>query len=292
MIKKILAVLCCLTICPHLYAENRASSAPYISGDSFRFSADFAYDEISRSMNPNDVKKGSTVFVKTDFLAEFFSSVHPHIPNRYILITSNSDDPAPGNYKHMLDDEKIVAWFAQNVENYSHSKLHPIPIGIANQCWKHGNVKALSKAQAGKKGGRRKHLLYMNFTTGTCPQERGFVRDLFKNRKFCYQAQPKNFISYLSDLKRSKFVLSPRGNGLDCHRTWEALYMGAIPIVKSSSSDSLFEGLPVLIVDDWSIIDEGFLNEQFLKISNQPVNDHKLYIDYWLNLIDSYRNDI
>ncbi len=27
------------------------------------------------------------------------------------------------------------------------------------------------------------------------------------------------------------FWLSPRGNGIDCHRTWEALYLDVIPIV-------------------------------------------------------------
>ena len=28
-----------------------------------------------------------------------------------------------------------------------------------------------------------------------------------------------------------RFVLSPPGHGLDCHRTWEAILLGAIPIV-------------------------------------------------------------
>jgi len=50
------------------------------------------------------------------------------------------------------------------------------------------------------------------------------------------------------------FVLSPFGNGMDCHRTWEALLCGCIPIVRSSVFNELFEGLPVLIVEKWSDI--------------------------------------
>ena len=50
------------------------------------------------------------------------------------------------------------------------------------------------------------------------------------------------------------FVLSPFGNGMDCHRTWEALLCGCIPIVRSSVFNELFEGLPVLIVENWSDI--------------------------------------
>jgi hypothetical protein len=47
------------------------------------------------------------------------------------------------------------------------------------------------------------------------------------------------------------FVASPHGNGLDCHRTWEALALGCIPIVKRSPIDKVFQGLPVWIVGSW-----------------------------------------
>ncbi len=44
------------------------------------------------------------------------------------------------------------------------------------------------------------------------------------------------------------FGISPPGRGVDCHRTWEMLYFGMIPIVLSSSLDPMFQGLPVVIV--------------------------------------------
>ncbi len=50
------------------------------------------------------------------------------------------------------------------------------------------------------------------------------------------------------------FSISPHGNGLDCHRTWEDLALGCIVIVKTSPLDPLYEGLPVVIVDDWNEI--------------------------------------
>jgi hypothetical protein len=48
------------------------------------------------------------------------------------------------------------------------------------------------------------------------------------------------------------FVVSAAGNGLDCHRTWELLYLGSIVITKNSPLDPLFEGFPVVTIDDWS----------------------------------------
>ena len=57
----------------------------------------------------------------------------------------------------------------------------------------------------------------------------------------------------LEEYARAQFVASPWGGGLDCHRTYEALAMGAIPIVRSSGPlDASFAAQPVLIVDDWA----------------------------------------
>jgi hypothetical protein len=50
---------------------------------------------------------------------------------------------------------------------------------------------------------------------------------------------------------RYPFVLSAHGNGLDCHRTWELLALGCIVVTKASPLDPLYEGLPVVILDDW-----------------------------------------
>ena len=50
----------------------------------------------------------------------------------------------------------------------------------------------------------------------------------------------------------SPFVLSAVGNGIDCHRTYEALYLGCIVITKRSSIAPLFEGLPVAFVESWA----------------------------------------
>ena len=54
--------------------------------------------------------------------------------------------------------------------------------------------------------------------------------------------EPKSVNRKTSWINQSKyaFVLSPRGRGLDCHRTWEALCLGCIPIVKKSPITKLF----------------------------------------------------
>jgi hypothetical protein len=83
-----------------------------------------------------------------------------------------------------------------------------------------------------------------------------------------------------------KFGLSPRGGGLDCHRTWEMLFFGMVPIVKTSPLDSLFTGLPVLIVKEWTdICQEGFLDKIYDEMAPLLVqNDEIFTMDYYLSL--------
>jgi hypothetical protein len=80
------------------------------------------------------------------------------------------------------------------------------------------------------------------------------------------------------------FVISPHGNGLDCHRTWEAISLGTIPIVKTSQLDPLFDGLPVWIVKDWNQVNEFSM---LLKIKDfkDGVNLEIMNLNYWLKKI-------
>lgn len=268
-----------------LFSEERGSSAPFISGDTFRASADHVFDETTRTLAPERVKAGDVIFVKTDweYLETFFHHYHPRIHYPYILVTHNSDHGAPGPCRSYLNEPKLLAWFAQNVEGEPHPKLHPIPIGIANRCWKHGNTHLFSALLKYASNQDRPFLCYLNFEPATYPQERPYVWNLFANQPWCVVSRPtKEIAGFLKDLTRAKFVISPRGNGLDAHRTWEALLMGAIPIVRSSSLDPLFSDLPVLIVQDWEVISEAYLNEQYENIKSKPYNQAKLFSDYWI----------
>jgi hypothetical protein len=81
------------------------------------------------------------------------------------------------------------------------------------------------------------------------------------------------------------FILSPFGVGMDCHRTWEALCLGCIPIVCAPNFTNLFLDLPVLIVNDWSEINEILLKKTVDEFKQQNFNYEKLTLEYWKNKI-------
>ena len=81
------------------------------------------------------------------------------------------------------------------------------------------------------------------------------------------------------------FVISPHGNGLDCHRTWEAIALGCIPIVKTSGLDPLFEGLPVWIVSAWSEVTQDNMSAKINEFKEKEFRLERLTLDYWRKVI-------
>jgi hypothetical protein len=266
----------------------RISSEPFISGDTFRVIADFVVDERQEPIDTKKIKSGSIFFVKPEYFEFFFASVHPHINAPFILISHNSDLPAPGKYKKYLNDANLIAWFGQNGNCIDHPKFCAIPIGLENRYWKLHNINTVARLRAQKY--EKKHLLYMNFNEKTNKDARSHVADLFKNKPFCHMQTRKPFEEYLIDLAQSYFVLSPAGNGLDCHRTWEALLMGAIPVVKHSTLDPMFEQLPVVLIDDWSHVTEEFLETKLIDMQQQKYDYERMFSAYWINKILSLKN--
>src|SRR3990167_2803914 len=223
-------------------ALGRQDSRPYVSGDTFRTACQHAYDNVAPVFYPTKVQRGDLVFVKTDYLADFFSKYHPAITQSYILVTHNSDDPSPGQFASYLDDPKLAHWFGTNCD-LVHPKFTAIPVGLANRYCKHGNITNLIMLQRKLPTMTKQQLLCMNFVLRTNPVERGRLFALFTAQPYCKtfidqnELGVKNFMRYLTDLAESCFVLSPHGHGMDCHRTWEALLVGSYPIVRRSSLD-------------------------------------------------------
>jgi hypothetical protein len=92
---------------------------------------------------------------------------------------------------------------------------------------------------------------------------------------------------YLYEMGQYKFILSPVGNGVDTHRTWEALLAGSIPIVESSVRDVMYEGLPVLIVKSWEDLNLQLLQSAYTNLTSpgRSYDWQKLYVPYYLALM-------
>lgn len=279
-----------------LFGLERASSYPYLSGDTWRFFADWRLSK-EEEFDPKEVKLGDSVFVEYDLLKKFGRKYLPKIKNRFILITPNcesgTDNPQPGRFAEILNSKKLFAWFVQNIDREPSERVIPIPIGLANQVWTHGQVAALEPfALSQTPREKRDYFVYVNFSLYTNPDARRPCFAHFQEMPSAYFAHERSFEEYLADMSRSVFVASPPGNGLDCHRTWEALLLGCYPIVLSSTLNPLYENLPVVVVSSWDEVTEEFLQKKQEEFLHEKWNFDKLYAPYWYEKVFSIQRGL
>lgn len=244
---------------------------------------------IEQMNNPN------IIYVKVDYLNDFKIPDH-----KFILVTGASDYTLPDDYREkfnqIINHPNLIHWFSQNLTEQN-DKLTIFPIGIdyhtkADLSPLKQEEELLEIVKKNLPFYKRINKIYCNFSHAI----RGRYGET--DRKASLEQIPSNLLvkeeSYI-DRKQSwnnmikyAFVASPHGNGLDCHRTWEALALGCIPIVKSSPIDPLYDELPVLIVKEWNNINEELLINTINSFKSKKFNMVKMTLEYWINKIKEY----
>ncbi len=234
----------------------------------------------------------------------------------FILVTSsvNSDQYVPHTdfEKNLLhNNSHLHKWYSKQI-GVRHDKLIPLPLGprwmtshtnVKQQLMKMQHVyqKLMPTVDAARvkfedQDKKKEELVFLKFNTATTnhpsfkPHKGERLRALtIMKQNFPdadYNLVPQNL--YFDLLAKHKFVLSPPGNGIDCHRTWEALMVGTIPIVLDTPmAPKGYEGLPVVVVPNWNMVTKEFLEQKYEELhSNGRTYDwQRVQFPYWRNRI-------
>lgn len=248
----------------------------FINGNKFKELADVIIDETTKSVVIPS-KEELTFFIKTDqqFLDAFKTKILPTLNRPFKIITHNSDCSVDNKNIDLLDHPDLLKWYGMNC-HIRHNKLVPIPIGIANTEWLHGNiVKLLEVIDTPVEKIDR---VYCNFDCTTNPIRYNILEQLkqydfidFENTKLPYE-------DYLLKLKQYKWTISPPGNSVDCHRIWESIYLGVIPIIEKHTAMESFYDLPIIVIDNWKQLSQ-------IECSIYNKNTDSAYFPYYKDLI-------
>ena len=244
-------------------------------------------------------RKGETIYCHPTAIRNFILNYLPNIKFPFILVSGDSDTTVPEDIRneanYLLNHPLLICWYSQNCTEPS-EKLKQLPIGIYNHVifslkndWsplKKNHITYFENMMIKLKDNPKKNKCFSNF-------------HFFINTKYgtdridAINLIPKDLVDYQpirvsseetwKIMSSYKFIISPHGNGLDCHRTWEALILGCIPIVKTSGIDDLYTDLPVLIVNQWSDVNENLLSNTIENFKNKTFNYEKLTLKYWIN---------
>ena len=251
-----------------------------------------------------------------------------HAANKLYVIVSCMDDATFPEEVVVTPDESsgllLRHWFATNCRAWPSSggtPLHvsPIPYGIdywtltARSVWTntpmasaHTQDRHLSRLRASTIHFSKRCAaataalprIYINFQfnmDGNGNSERLLAYNTIPRDLMSIQETPINRYDTWGAYTQHVFVASPRGNGLDTIRTWEALMLGCIVIVRRIPGEweggcvleELYHDLPVVIIDHWSSITRDFLDRILSEYAQRTFRYDKLGTSYWIDRIES-----
>ena len=268
-----LQALCDLTItCKHVDAYH--TSLPSTIKRIFLDAPDFEL-----------LKNARTIFCYTHLLNLFIALVE-FFDHPFVLMTHNSDDVIDETFLPLLNSDKLIHWFAQSCTIHHH-KLTSIPIGIANAQWRHGNLELISHIS--KQNTLKDQYLFINFNIMTNPTKRLEVATQLQDAGYWIPDPILTQVDYLNDMSRHQYVACPVGHSPDCHRFYEALYLGCTPIVDISNFYRYMNATHVGIVDHgWSLLGLGTDLSPFEYHGNPDI----LLMSYWTSMVKSFDLDL
>jgi len=202
------------------------------------------------------LRENDTIFVPFTAIQQFVDEILNEILVNVVIIsgqTHNVPKVSDDTIDTLLNHPRVLHWFCQNLpiyggsyQKYHHRKISPFPYGLKEtgkqgelifesykrvyfkNLYDNNNTNTNSTTVAGtatavthdKK--KRKTLVYAgplgktNPARGSIPQSK-------------QRLHPE---AYFTKMAESQYILSPNGDRPDCHRHYEALGLGTIPITE------------------------------------------------------------
>lgn len=195
-------------------------------------------------------------------LDAFAQKALPTIRRPFVLLTTDGDAAVPSEIhpatvERLLTSPYLERWYTQNCDVSDVPKIRPFPIGLSlHNRRPFGSPKKTAdelrqRSIAARPASERPMTVYSDIGVSLASDDRRAAVQVVKDLSHVHsQTRRISQSATWRRYARSRFVLSLKGNGIDAHRTWEALYLGAIVITLRSTLDPLYAGLPVVLLDD------------------------------------------
>ena len=271
------------------FCRTRPTSGPYISGDTFRCLGERVVERgiwfRNRTFIPGLVFAEADEVDSLDFFNKCRQWTARNPTKRHQLVIHNGD--------RQPKDSSLVRLTSIFAEVFSTNVLWPvrgvtaIPVGLENAHHrKNGVVSRFDRASKlnQQKPPTRTRDIGVSFNARTNEKVRSPLVPMFRDAGHEFQAPVLHPRDYIHWVRSSKFIVSPPGNGHDCHRTWEAIYLGTIPVtLEGHLHPDLVTGCPILSVpsfEEFAKLSPMDLDRKFREIA---AKDSKMaYANYWV----------
>lgn len=266
------------TVTPPIPAAGHEGTE-FISGHAYyqlaRFNGCARYPD---NFDVTKLKDGDIVFMNTEkalYLQRQFKANPLPTGTKVKVIFHNSDASfGPKDYGYVEPNVHRV-YAANNVCTSTECpKVWSVPLGFVDS---HAHLDKAHSVfrKVATEAYHNESLVFLGFTVSTNTVARTNCVRAFHDATWVHNWQNHEMLpgQYYRTVAATKYVLSPPGAGYDCHRVYESMYLGTIPILLTSPLDHLHEQFPLLIVRNWAHVNQQYLEECYA--------DHLLQVQAW-----------
>lgn len=239
--------------------QGRYPSFPFISPDTFRALCNVVIEnnQVTRRspmaartvifFDLAEIEGTETQFDDAPSLALLNSELEALSEPPVVIMSHGDFLPSRSLLTEIAD--RCARIFAINVVDET-EKIRAIPLGLENFSRnRNGRLNDYLGTLESPAEKPRTRDVFTAFEPENNPLARGPLVELLRNSRFGWSPRRMSPEQYRQAVSESMFVLSPPGRGLDCHRTWEAIYLGAVPVVlEGTLAHSIVSALPILAV--------------------------------------------
>jgi hypothetical protein len=263
---------------------KNSNSGPFLSGDLFKQNSDLKITEkwMKESINSHlKVSNAQVIFCESHLLTKFLDLYGNYVQAK-VLICGNSDfdfNVAPTGIP-----KSVKLCLLQNL-NFESDFFRVLPIGLENlSLAMNGYTKYYSMSST---LGRRINKVLVGPFSPTHPERNQLINEISNNPNCEIINTRLSTAKYQEILGQYKYVLCPRGNGLDTHRFWETLYKCNIPVISESPWSNHISriGIPFQKYTDIEAFIASSEMDNYAPLV--PARIEALWWPYWRQLITS-----
>lgn len=279
---------------------DNISSAPFLSGYTYRSMANQAICDVSDTehmrnvsygIRAESVKDGEILYVTGNQARIFFTVIAPNIKVNFSVITAQWDFGPDPSFIQLIP-KNLITWWTINC-HIDHPKVKPIPLGLQNLHWRwDGNLQSSPSTYKKFRDQDKSKFMIASFSVHNNTSERvkciefaKFVSSDFRMFQRGDRQNENYVLDYFNQVSQYKFVLCPWGAGIDTHRLWESLYLGSIPITRYHKVYEAFKDYPIVFLNDWSELEGLDFEYTYHRNKKKLETENRIYFEHWNNKI-------
>jgi hypothetical protein len=173
-------------------------------------------------------------------------------PRFKAVYLGDSDIPASDtNLNALLEFTEKV--YCVNLPENLGPRILALPLGLENKSYGGGGLTSHYRRKVVYEVSLRPLSVLMAWNDETNTRERTDARIQLRESPLVYEVNKRVPFQVLGKLiRKSLLIPCPIGNGIDTHRFWEAIYLGALPVVRERDELFFEFRVPRFVISNWS----------------------------------------